>query len=157
MADLLDIAPTTAVEVVRVNGQRIVVRGLSWPATAAIIARFPSIIGLLLGGLSSTDIGPTFILQLGAATGPIIAAGCGHPGEEKYEQYAASAFNLEDQVRLLAAVIKATCPNGFGFFVELIAKFGAGSEEAKPVKVRLKKSPSPSPPSSDEASRPIIQ
>ena len=156
MADLLDIAPSTAAEVVKINGQRIVVRGLNVQAVAAIVARFPNVVGLLLGGMGSSDMGPRFILQLGAASGPIIAAGCGHLGEEKYEQYANSALNLEDQTKLITAVIKATCPNGFGFFLEMMRKLSAAGEEAKPLKIRFRKSPSPSPLSSGPDSHRIM-
>jgi hypothetical protein len=159
MADLLDIAPSTAVEVVKINGQRITVHGLRAPALASIVARFPDLIGLFLGGLSIADITPKFVGQFGAATGPIIAAGCGHPGDEKYEQHAAAALLLEDQLKLVMAIISVTFPNGFGFFVEMVNKFtgSMAGEEAKTVRVRLKNSPSPSPPLSDEASRPIMQ
>lgn len=157
MADLLDISPTTAVEVVRINGERIVMRGLGVEAVASIVARFPNMAGLLLGGLGTADIGPKFLLQLGAATGSIIAAGCGHLGDEKYEQYATSALNLEDQCKLIVAVVKATCPNGIGFFNEMLTKLTSAGEEAKSVKVRLKKSPSPSPPSSGADSRQTTQ
>jgi len=157
MADLLDIAPTTAVEVVKINGQRIIVHGLRAPALASIAARFPKLIGLFLGGFSSADLGPKFIEQLGEATGPIIAAGCGHLADEKYEQHAAAMLLLEDQLRLVIAIIRLTFPNGFGFFVEMVATLGGAGEEAKVYKVRSKKSPSPSPPSSDAASRQTMQ
>jgi len=159
MADLLDIAPSTAVEVVKISGQRITVHGLRAPALASIVARFPDLIGLFLGGLTLADITPKFVGQFGAATGPIIAAGCGHLGDEKYEQHASTALLLEDQLRLLMAIIGVTFPNGFGFFVEMVTKFtrSMAGEEAKIVKVRLRKSPSQSPPSSDAASRPIMQ
>jgi hypothetical protein len=158
MADLLDIVPSTAVEVVKIDGQRVTVRGLRVDAVASIVARFPNIVGLLLGGLSTGDIGPKFIGQFGAAVGPIIAAGCGHLGDEKYEQHASTAFLLEDQLRLVTAIIRATCPNGFGFFAEMLTKLNsAAGEEARPVKVRLKKSPLQSPPSSDAAFRPTMQ
>ena len=43
MADLLDIAPATAVEVVKIEGQRIVVRGLNGEDIAFIVARFPEL------------------------------------------------------------------------------------------------------------------
>jgi len=43
MADLLDIAPATAVEVVRINGERYTVRGLHGNAIASIVARFPNL------------------------------------------------------------------------------------------------------------------
>lgn len=157
MADLLDIAPTTAVEVVKINGQRIVVHGLRAPALASIAARFPKLIGLFLGGFSIADIGPKFIAQFGEATGPIIAAGCGHLADEKYEQHAATVLLLEDQLRLVIAIIRLTFPNGFGFFVEMVASLSGAGEEAKVWKVRSKKSPSPSPPSSGEDSLPTMQ
>jgi len=159
MADLLDIAPTTAVEVVKINGQRLTVRSLGADAIASLAARFPKIIAMLLGGFNLADSGPKLIEQFGAAVGPIIAAGCGHPSEEKYEHYAATAFLLEDQLKLVTAIIGITFPNGFGFFEDMVKRFtGAAAEEArKTFKVRSKISPSPSPPSSDEASRPNMQ
>ena len=113
MADLLDIAPSTAVEVVKIDGMRITVRGLHGDAIASIVARFPEL-GVLLGG--GGDIGPRLIERFGGAIGPIIAAGCGHLGDEKYEQHASTALLLEDQLRLLMAIIGVTFPNGFGFF-----------------------------------------
>jgi hypothetical protein len=154
MADLLDIAPSTALEVVKINGKRIVVRGLHGDAIASIVARFPEL-GLLLGG--GANIGPRLIERFGGAIGPIIAAGCGHLGEEKYEQHAATLL-VEDQLKLLKAIIGLTFPNGVTSFVEMVTAFlqGAGEGE-KVIKLRLRKSPSPSPPSSDAASRQTMQ
>jgi hypothetical protein len=155
MADLLDIAPSTAVEVVRIDGNRIIVRGLHGDAIAAIVARFPEL-ATLLGGMGS-DIGARLIERFGNAIGPIIAAGCGHPGEEKYEQHAATLL-VEYQLRLLKAIIGLTFPNGIAAFVEtLTSVLGATDEAAKTVKVRLRKSPSPSQPLSGAASRPPLQ
>ena len=79
MADLLDIAPSTSCEVVKLDGTRIVVRGLHGDAIASIVGRFPDLAMLLGGGAG--DIGPRLIKQFGAAIGPIIAAGCGHLGQ----------------------------------------------------------------------------
>ena len=154
MADLLDIAPSTAVEVVKIDGMRITVRGLHGDAIASIVARFPEL-GLLLGG--GADIGPRLIERFGGAIGPIIAAGCGHLGDEKYEQHAATLL-VEDQLRLLKAIIGLTFPNGIASFIEAMTALlpGAG-EGGKTVKVRLRKSPLPSQASSDEASPPIMQ
>jgi hypothetical protein len=155
MADLLDIAPSTAVEVVKIDGNRIIVRGLHGDAIAAIVARFPEL-ATLLGGMGS-DIGARLIERFGNAIGPIIAAGCGHPGEEKYEQHAATLL-VEYQLRLLKAIIGLTFPNGIAAFVEtLTSVLGATDEAAKTVKVRLRKSPSPSQPLSGAASRPPLQ
>lgn len=155
MADLLDIAPSTACEVVRLDGNRIVVRGLHGDAIASIIARFPEL-GALLG--SGDNIGPRLIKRFGSAIGPIIAAGCGHLADEKYEQHA-STLLVDYQLKLVKAIIGLTFPNGLTSFIEIVTALLAGAGEgAKPViKVRLKKSPSLSPPSSDADSHPIMQ
>jgi hypothetical protein len=152
MADLLDIAPSTSCEVVKLDGKRLIVRGLHGDAVASIVARFPEL-ALLLGG-SGADVGPKLIARFGQAIGPIIAAGCGHLGEEKYEQHAGTLL-LDHQLKLVQAIIGLTFPNGLTAIVETMTAL-AGKEE-KPVKMRLKKSPSPSPPSSDGDSRPTMQ
>src|SRR5262245_22915349 len=154
MADLLDIAPSTAVEVVKIDGNRIIVHGLHGDAIASIVARFPEL-GLLLAG--GSNVGPRLVERLGIAIGPIIAAGCGHLGDEKYEQHA-STLLLEHQLRLVKAIIGLTFPNGLTAFVETMTALLPGADEGeKPVKVRLRKSDSLSPPSSEADSRPIIQ
>jgi hypothetical protein len=155
MADLLDIAPSTACEVVKLNGMRIVVRGLHGDAIASIVARFPEL-GALLGG--ANDIGPRLIERFGRSIGPIIAAGCGHLGDEKYEQHA-STLLVEYQLKLIKAIIGLTFPNGLTSFIETVTALLAGADEGERTvhKVRLRKSPSPSQPSSDAASRPIMQ
>src|SRR4029077_3987059 len=142
MADLLDIAPSTSVEVVKIDGRRITVRGLHGDAIASIVARFPEL-GLLRGG--GADIGTRLIERFGSAIGPIIAAGCGHLGDQKYEQHAGTLL-VEDQLKLLTAIIGLTFPNGMTSFVETVTALllGAG-ERGKPVKVRLRTLPSPSP------------
>ena len=154
MADLLDIAPSTSVEVVKIDGKRIVVRGLHGDAIAAIVARFPEL-GSLLGG--AADIGPRLIERFGGAIGPIIAAGCGHLGDQKYEQHAGTLL-VENQLKFLKAIIGLTFPNGMTSFVETVtALLAEAGEGEKPVKVRLRKSPSPSLHSSDADSRPTMQ
>jgi hypothetical protein len=155
MADLLDIAPSTACEVVKIDGKRIVVRGLHGDAIASIVGRFPEL-GALLGG--GNDIGPRLIQRFGGSIGPIIAAGCGHLGDEKYEQHA-STLLVEYQLKLLKAIIGLTFPNGLASFIETVMALLPGADEgAKPViKMRLKTSPSPSQPLSEAASRPIMQ
>jgi hypothetical protein len=154
MADLLDIAPSTSVEVVKIDGKRIVVRGLHGDAIASIVSRFPEI-GALLGG--GDNIGPRLIERFGGAIGPIIAAGCGHLGDEKYEQHAGTLL-VEYQLKLIKAIIGLTFPNGLTSFVETVTALLPGADEgAKVVKVRLRKSPSPLQPSSDAASRPNMQ
>ena len=49
MADLLDIAPASAVEAVHLGEARIVVRGISINTMAGIIARFPDLKSLASG------------------------------------------------------------------------------------------------------------
>jgi hypothetical protein len=154
MADLLDIAPSTSVEVVKIDGKRIIVRGLHGDAIASIVARFPEL-GSLLGG--GGNIGPRLIERFGNAIGPIIAAGCGHLGDEKYEQHAAKLM-VEDQLKFLKAIIGLTFRNGIISFVEMLtALLREADEGEKPVTMRLKKSPLPSQSSSDMASRPNLQ
>ena len=155
MADLLDIAPSTACEVVKIDGKRIIVRGLHGDAIASIVARFPEL-GLLLGGADG-NISSKLIERFGGAIGPIIAAGCGHLGDEKYEQHAGTLL-VEYQLRLLKAIIGLTFPNGITSFIEAMMTLMIGAvDESKVIKVRLRKSPSPSRPSSDAASRPTMQ
>src|SRR5262245_12867039 len=154
MADLLDITPSTACEVVKIDGKRIVVRGLHIEAIASIISRFPEL-GTLLG--NDGRFGPQTLARLGSAVGPIIAAGCGHLGDEKYEQHA-SQLLVEYQLPLVAAIIGLTLPNGHGPLVEAMEKLNlGGTNESKYIKVRLRKSPSPSQLSSDAGSRQIMQ
>lgn len=149
MADLLDIAPSTACEVVKIDGKRIVLRGLHGDAIASIVARFPEL-GMLLGGGGA---GASLIDRFGRAIGPIIAAGCGHLGDEKYEQHARTLL-AEHQLQLLKTIIGLTFPNGLTSFIETMAAFlGADEGAKKTYKVRLRKSPSASQPSSDAASR----
>jgi hypothetical protein len=155
MADLLDIAPSTACEVVKIDGKRIVVRGLHGDAIASIVARFPELGALLAGG---DGIGPRLIERFGSSIGPIIAAGCGHLGDEKYEQHARTLL-VEYQLKLIKAIIGLTFPEGLSSFIETVTALLPGADEgAKPViRVRLKKSPSPLQPSSDAVSRPTMQ
>jgi len=96
--------------------------------------------------------------QFGNAIGPIIAAGCGHLGDERYEQHA-STLSVEDQFKLVTAIYRLTFPNGLAAFIEAMAGLmnGAADEKPKVVKIRLRTSPSVSPPSSDEASRQAMQ
>jgi hypothetical protein len=156
MADLLDIAPSTAVEVVKIDGLRVKVRGVSVDAIASIVARFPEL-KLLASGSSGDSFLPRLIQGCGAAVGPIIAAGCGHLADESYEQHAAMLLP-EHQMKFLKAIFGLTFPNGIGSFVEeLTGLIGGAGEGAKPVKIRLRKSPSPSSPSGEADSLPTLQ
>jgi hypothetical protein len=157
MADLLDIAPATATAAVWLRGERTVVRGLNGNDVAFIVSRFPHIGKLLAGGISESMI-PLLIERLGAAVGPVIAAGCGHLGDEKYEHAAGAILGLEEQMLLFEPIWKLTFPNGAGSFVEKLTRlFGGAGEGAKKIKLRLKTSPSASPPSSDADSHLTMQ
>jgi hypothetical protein len=156
MADLLDIAPSTAVAAVKIDGQRVKVRGVSVDAIASIIARFPELRSLIEGGFGDSLV-PRLIAGCGAAVGPIIAAGCGHLADETYEQHAAKLLP-EHQLKFLKAIFGLTFPNGISSFVtELTGLIGGADEGAKTVKMRLRKSPLPSQPLSDAASHPTLQ
>lgn len=146
MADLLDIAPSTAVAVVTIGDLRIKVRGVSVDTIASLIAKFPELKAVASG---AGDIVPRLIAGCGAAIGPIIAAGCGHPGDERYEQRAAGLLP-EEQMKFLRAIFGLTFPNGLAPFVDQLSGLISGaSEGAKPIKIRLKKLPSASQPSAD--------
>lgn len=155
MADLLDIAPSTACEVVKIDGKRIIVRGVSVDAIASFVARFPELKSLVNG--DGGDIVSGLIAGCGAAVGPIIAAGVGHLGDEQYERRAATLLP-EQQIKFIRAIFGLTFPNGISSFVqELTSLIGGANETPKVVKVRLRQSPSISPPSSDADSRPTMQ
>ena len=155
MADLLDIAPSTSVESVHIDGRHIIVRGLHADAIASIVARFPKL-GSLLDG-NSDEFGPRLVGHFGAAIAPIIAAGCGHLNDEQYEKAAAELL-VEDQLKLVKAIIGLTFPNGLSSFVNTMTEFLSGTgEREQPVRMRLKQSPLPSQPSSLEDSLPTMQ
>lgn len=157
MADLLDIAASTAVRAVWINGKRITVRGLNANDIAFVVSRFPDIKNLFRGGeFNQAAIAP-LIIQLGAAVGPVIAAGCGHLGDEPYEHVAAT-LAVDDQAMLFEPIWMLTFPNGIRSFAEKMARmFGAGEGARQTVKVRLKQSPSVSRTSSGADSRPTMQ
>jgi hypothetical protein len=153
MADLLDIAPSTAVDSVWIDGNRIVVRGLKLKAIAAIVARFPELRTLLNGFDNESAIG-AMIVGCAASVGPVIAAGCGHLGDKVYEEFATD-MTLDSQAKILKPIFALTFPNGVGSFIQnLTALLGddEGAKKKKPIKMRSRKSPSVLPPSSDGAS-----
>ena len=60
----------------------------------------------------------------------MIAAGCGHLGDEKAERIA-GALLVEDQVKLIKAIFWLTFPNGLSSFMEVVS-----SLMTEPVKTR---------------------
>jgi len=149
MADLLDIAPSTAVDVVVVAGEPVDVRRLKVDEVAALAKRFPSVLAMFVTGIDAA-------MLPGQALAAIIAAGCNHIGDENAEAKVGS-FLIEDQFKLLDAIMGLTFPNGvvpaMEAFGNLARHIVGAAEDPKVVKMRLKPSPSPSPPSSEEASR----
>jgi hypothetical protein len=160
MADLLDIAPSTAVAVVEIDGEPITVRSISANGIASILARFPALLSLIKEGWGD-DLIPRLILGCAASVGPIIAAGCGHLADQVYEQHAAN-LSIHLQTKLLKAIFRVSFPNGLSSFAEELADLmsiimGGQGEGAKPIKMRSRTSRSGSPPLSDEASHPTMQ
>jgi hypothetical protein len=155
MTDLLDIAPSTSVEVVKIaGGRRLTVRGLHGNDIAAIAARFPNLMALFA---AAGDNVAMLLGSFGAAIGPVIAAGCGHLGDEKSERIAGQLL-VEDQLKLIKAIFWLTFPNGPSSFMEAMASLLTEPVENRTkVKVRLKRSPSASPPLSATDSRPTMQ
>ena len=154
--DLLDIVPDTAVESVTLStGQHVRVHRLHGPHVFALAARFPKFITIIATG---DDVFQQLISGGGVLIAPIIAAGCGHLGDEKAETIAGQ-FLVEDQMKLIKAIFWLTYPNGLGAFMQAMTDLmnGPASESDKPVKVRLKKSPSELQSSSDTASRQTMQ
>jgi hypothetical protein len=157
MATLLDIAPSTSVESVWTSdGQRLVVHGLSFNAVASIVSRYPK----LLSVKGSENVAWHLIANGGNAVGVIIAAACGELGNEDAEAHA-NSFLMEDQLKLIIAILGLTFPNGIGSFMERLTQalsvVGAPEGAQKPIKLRLRPSRSTSPNSSDPDSLPTMQ
>ena len=154
MSDLLDIAPSTSVEVVKIDGgRRLTVRGLHGPDIAAIAMRFPNLIALFAAAGENLIL---LISSFGPAIGPVIAAGCGHCGDEKAEQIA-NGLLVEDQLKLVKAIFWLTFPNGLTSLMATMAALTSEAEKPIKVKIRSKKLPSASPPLSETDSRPTMQ
>jgi hypothetical protein len=155
MTDLLDIAPSTSVEVVKIaGGRRLTVRGLHANDIAAIAARFPNLMGLFARAGDNVVL---LLSSFGVAIGPVIAAGCGHLGDEKAERIAGGLL-VEDQLKMLKAIFWLTFPNGLSSFMEAMTSLMTEPVKAPiKVKVRSRKLPSASPPLSEPDSRPTMQ
>ena len=106
MVGLIDIAPASIL--VAVNGSEVEVHGISASGLASLMQRFPEIRALLSGG----EIDLKDVYEFGPkAVAAIIAAGCGSPGDKKAEEIA-SKLNVESQIDLIEAILKATLPGG---------------------------------------------
>lgn len=120
MASLLDLVVKT--ETVSVGGMDIQVQGVSVAMIASMMQRFPSLRALLSG--DAVNVGA--IMASGdKIVGAVIAAGCGKPGDEAYEAKALD-LPIDMQVDLIAAILKATMPGGFGPLAAKIGQLGSG-------------------------------
>jgi hypothetical protein len=101
-------------------------------------------------------MGARLIAQFGHAIGPIIAAGCRHLGDEEYERRC-SELPVDVQLDMINAIIRVTFEKGPYSFVEKLSALLVGVDEGvKPLKLRLRRSRSPSQNSSGVASRQIM-
>jgi len=120
MSTLLDIAnnPRT----VPVQGHDIEVIGISAEGLTSLMLRFPEIGKMLSGGASNIDTA-ALAKMAPEAVAAVIAAGTGHPGEEKHER-AAARLGIDDQLALLDEILRLTFPRGIGPFVERLERLG---------------------------------
>jgi len=139
---LLDIAPVS--EQVDVgNDQKLEVKGISSEDILKLIQRFPDMQKFIsMGGIKPADIMNT----IPGTVGGIIAAACGHAGEENYES-AANKLSVEAQLDLLEAIGRCTFRNGFGPFVmrisaHVVAALSAKSGKATDMNTQLQSRPS---------------
>jgi len=119
MASLLDIAP--AAKTVPVLGVQIEVMGVSTKGIVTLMTRFPQLADMLGG--KDVDV-PGLMALSGDIVPAIIAAGCGHPGDEQHEA-AASRLPIEAQADLIGAILEVTMPGGFGPFVDRLTRLGS--------------------------------
>ncbi len=118
MVGLVDIAPVTKDVVIR--GHRISVTGVSARGVAHLLSRFPDLRALVAG----REVAPEQIIALGGdVVAAILAAGTGHPGDERVEA-AVENLTLEEQAELLVEIARLTMPNGVGPFVEKLSALG---------------------------------
>lgn len=151
MAGLVDVIPhkeTTFIQGIEINvtGVNLGSIGFMWgrfPALAEMVSRrefdIPSIMGM----------GPEFV-------GAVIAAGTGYPNDPEAEAIA-RALSLDEQVDLLARILRISLPRGVGPFVDSLVE-GAKALGMRPSQVSSAtaektsgKSPESSKPSSQQA------
>ena len=108
MPGLLDLAKQT--ETVSIRGVSVEIRGLSLEIIARLMGRFPE----LLEAMDTRSLAPLSKVS-GGCIGAIIAAGCGMIGDEAAEDLAAN-LPMEEQLDLLAPILRFTMPGGVGPF-----------------------------------------
>jgi hypothetical protein len=125
MADLLDIA--ASLETVEIRGQKISVPGIEARGIIYLFQKFPILREWLTkkGGVSVerlSSAGPDIVAA-------VIAAGTGHPGDERYEA-AARNLGISDQLDLVAVIFRVTLPKGVDSLLARLAEMGVTKEGA---------------------------
>ncbi len=158
MNSLLDVAPST--ETVSVRNTAVAITGVSALGIASLMRRFPKIRDLFSG--SDVELNAEVLLELGpAVVAAVIAAGTGHPGDQKHEE-AAAGFPAMSQIKLLTAILKETFPDGLGKAVALLTDLAASaglSQEDSPQpssssSPRVTRMPLRTPPAASPSSQP---
>lgn len=129
MPGLVDIAPLH--ETVDIRGTPIKVIGVSAEGIAMLLFRFPELRKALGGG--NLDIDVNGILSMGQdIVAAVITAGVDKEGASREDVEASVKMNmvLEEQVRLIAAILRVTLPNGVGPFVESLEELSGVVEAA---------------------------
>ena len=120
MADLLEITPS-ARKVQTSRFGEVDVPGLSVGGIAFLIKRHPELLDLIQGdGLASANMNT--LIDLGESVlNCFLAAGLGHPGDDKAEKLC-STLNPEDVWEIGQAIIEESFPNGAqSFFNKVVA------------------------------------
>jgi len=128
MPGLVDIAPLH--EVVDIRGTPVTVTGVPADGIARLLMRFPELRKALAGG--NLEIDAQQLIDMGGEiVSAVIAAGTENEApQEEVEEAIRKNTALEEQVKLLAAVIRVTLPNGVGPFVESLEDLSGVVEAA---------------------------
>lgn len=114
MAGLRDIAPLR--EKLKIRGQDLDISGVNLASFGYLLERFPQI-GAAFG---KGEISPLSISSLGSdVVAAVIAAGTGAMGDAETEQ-AAKHLTLDEELEVLAAILKVSLRRGGGPFVETV-------------------------------------
>jgi hypothetical protein len=118
MVGLIDLAPAS--ESVSVQNTSVSVHGISAKGLAHVLGRFPELRKLMTGQHVEAD---QLLAIGGEAVAAIIAAGCGHPGDNHAETIA-STLPIDTQADFLMAILRLTLPKGVGPFVAKLTELG---------------------------------
>lgn len=118
MASLLDILNVP--RQITVLGVKVDVTGISAEGVASIMARFPEV-GKMFSGVMPDS--KKLMTMAPPALAAFIAAGTGHPGDEKHEKVA-SKLDVSSQLDLVDEIMRLTFPRGIGPFVAKLEALG---------------------------------